>query len=61
MTASPLFRLSHDFAALFGGELHGGRLIQPAATHANDARGLVFRDADCVAGDEQQDHDIRSI
>lgn len=56
MTASPLFRLSQDFAALFGGELHSGRLIQAAATHANDTRGLVLRDADCVAGDEQQDH-----
>lgn len=55
MTASPLLRLSQDFAALFGGELHGGRLIQPAATHAHDTRGLSLGDANRMSGDEQQD------
>lgn len=56
MTASPLFRLSQDFAALFGGKLHSGRLIQPATANADDARGLVLRDRDGVACDEQQDN-----
>lgn len=58
MTPSPLFRLSRDFAALFGGELHGARLVQAATPHANDTDGSALGDADRVASNEQQDsHD----
>lgn len=52
---SPLTRLTHDFAALFGGELHSGRLIQPATSNAHDTRGLSLGDADRMSSDEQQD------
>lgn len=52
---SPLTRLSQDFAALFGGELHSGRLIQPATSNTNNARGLSLGDADGMSSDEQQD------
>lgn len=58
MTTSPLFRLSQDFAALFGGEMHGARLIQAAATVTDDAGGLARHHADGVAGDEQQHNDV---
>ena len=61
MSLSPAHRLHADFAALFGGQLERAILIQPAATVTDDAGGLARHHADGVAGDEQQDHDIRSI
>lgn len=57
MSISPAFRLSADFAALFGGQLEGVGLVKAAAPMTDDARGLAVHHADCVAADEQQDDD----
>ena len=57
MSISPVFRLSYDFAELFGRQLEGVGLVKAAAPMTDDARGLAVNNADCVAADEQQDDD----
>jgi hypothetical protein len=58
MSLSPAFRLSADFAALFGCQFERVRLIQPATSVTDDAGGLARHHADGMAGDEQQHNDV---